>query len=289
MVTSRDRSAFLELNRLAHRNAKGLKPLYKALLVRWTQQLAAHIREGASFHVAMQHLLNDWREELRTMEMAHGLAQATQGWLAGRAAHKPTRKTLGAYLAHGKALSVTDAGEAASPAIGFGEPELIARAIKPKVAKWIRKTSKIETATTARHFESIYREAIKGFTDPETGYWRNATPSDIADTILREGLTLSEERADLMANTLGNWAANEGAMLSYKEGGATMMEWSATEDDYMCAWCGEMDGTVVAIDDGFKAAGDTIETSDGAAMTVGLDVEHPPLHPNCYCVLLPVD
>lgn len=70
-------------------------------------------------------------------------------------------------------------------------------------------------------------------------------------------------------------------------------EWLTAHDERVCPWCGPMDGKQIGVKKSFFKEGDVIkgknENGKTVTMTVGVsDVDHPPLHPNCRCTLIPV-
>ncbi len=125
----------------------------------------------------------------------------------------------------------------------------------------------------------------------EKGAEAGLTPRQIAKELLSKGATSSINRARMIARTETIWAYNRGAMQTYKSIGVVTKEWMVTADDLLCPWCASMDGAVVGVDSPFFGAGDSLNVvRDERSLTLNfkMDVGHPPLHPNCRCVLLPV-
>jgi SPP1 gp7 family putative phage head morphogenesis protein len=88
------------------------------------------------------------------------------------------------------------------------------------------------------------------------------------DTHLRDNW---EGRAETIARTELQFAANEGAVDQYQAEGIQQKQWWTSQDEMVCPVCEDLDGDVVDIDDLF---------SDGS--------DSPPAHPNCRCTVLPV-
>jgi len=56
-----------------------------------------------------------------------------------------------------------------------------------------------------------------------------------------------------------------------------------------CEFCKPLQGKTIGLGKSYFKKGDTIIIEDGSKMTLDYDsTEHPPLHPNCLCVLIPV-
>jgi len=167
-----------------------------------------------------------------------------------------------------------------------GADELIASRLSTRIDKWLSETSVIETEETAAAIQRIYRAAETGSRDEE-GNLLIRDLGDLADDFIREGLAWASARADLLARTVTNWSYNEGAVALYQEESIKEVEWMTTEDDATCEYCAEMDGTIIPTGDSFMSAGDLLDP-ELASSALPMDVEHPPLHPNCRCTILPV-
>ena len=98
----------------------------------------------------------------------------------------------------------------------------------------------------------------------------------------------SRVRANMLARTMTQWSYQEGSMTNFKDAGFERGEWMATLDEATGEWDEALDGTIVALGGSFVSAGQSFETSSGANLVCPLEVQHPPLHPNCRCVILPV-
>jgi SPP1 gp7 family putative phage head morphogenesis protein len=84
-----------------------------------------------------------------------------------------------------------------------------------------------------------------------------------------------ERRAGLIAKTESYRAANWANRQAWSQSGVVKsLMWYTAEDERVCAYCNELDGTVVGIEDKFS----TDDYSDG---------ENPPLHPDCRCYIRP--
>jgi hypothetical protein len=159
---------------------------------------------------------------------------------------------------------------------------------KPQdVDGWLEASSTIETQTTRKQIDLIYERAFS--------YWdedlqRGLTPREIARAIEDEGLALTRSRSELLARTTTQWCYNEGAHQQYIDLGVASEIWMVTDDDVLCDWCSAMDGVKVPTEEAFFSAGSRfeVESEDKVrALEFPFDVQHPPLHPYCRCVVIP--
>lgn len=95
-------------------------------------------------------------------------------------------------------------------------------------------------------------------------------------------------RAERIARTESLAASNEGALEAYKQSPLVVKkEWSASPG--ACEFCLAFDGKVVELNENFAPKGVTIPGEDGGSYNINYEnIEHPPLHPNCRCAILPV-
>lgn len=95
-------------------------------------------------------------------------------------------------------------------------------------------------------------------------------------------------RAEMIARTETLASSNQGALEAYKQSPyVTKLEWSVSPD--ACEFCTEMDGTIVGVQESFLEDGSSLTLGDGSSMDINYgNVDHPPLHPNCKCSILPV-
>ena len=169
----------------------------------------------------------------------------------------------------------------------FGADEIVARQVAGNVGEWVENTSRIESATSANQLGGMIERSIAGDL-LDDGTWLGVTPAEMAARLEAQGLAFTKGRAVLMARTTTMWAYNEGAEQFYSSEGVAAKEWLTAKDDLVCPYCGPLDGEVVSVDGGYGKKGDEVTGSDGSTLTLGIDVNHPPLHPHCRCALLPV-
>lgn len=97
-------------------------------------------------------------------------------------------------------------------------------------------------------------------------------------------------RSERIARSETIRASNYATQEAWKESGVvTGKEWLTAEDEAVCPWCGPLDGKVVELDADYFKRGQTLTGSDGRPLKLDYEtVEHPPLHVNCRCTLIPV-
>lgn len=97
-------------------------------------------------------------------------------------------------------------------------------------------------------------------------------------------------RSERIARSETIRASNYATQESWKESGVVSgKEWLTAEDEAVCPWCGPLDGKVVEIDGDYFKRGSTVTGSDGRPLKLDYEtVQHPPLHVNCRCTLVPV-
>lgn len=124
------------------------------------------------------------------------------------------------------------------------------------------------------------------------GMQNNETISELSSRVSDVYAQAEGYRADRVARTESLGASNEATLDAYKQTGyVTAMKWFANPD--ACAYCGELDGTTVGLEETFVNQGDSVDVTneDGSTSSYQADysnVETPPLHPNCSCTIIPV-
>lgn len=128
---------------------------------------------------------------------------------------------------------------------------------------------------------------------------------------LSEGINAGEsvdQLSDRVNTTMGNIAEYRGRRIARTEsirtntfadvqgwtqtGQVSYKEWSIAGGD-ACIWCLSMDGTKTQLQTNYFDVGDSLFTEDENGNQQRLDISYeniqgPPIHPNCRCVLLPV-
>jgi len=143
------------------------------------------------------------------------------------------------------------------------------------------RTDRLATTTNDESIKAIEAAISEGTSQGES-------VNKLRDRIKDVYAYATDVRAERIARTESLAVSNEGALAAYRQSPlVTGKEWSAVGD--ACEFCLELDGKVVEINDNFANLGTDFEGSDGGKLPIAYeDIEHPPIHPNCRCVLLPV-
>lgn len=121
-------------------------------------------------------------------------------------------------------------------------------------------TDGLSTAQIAKRIDSVYAKAGLG----KDGY-----------------------RSERVARTEAIRSNNHATQETYKQLGTINKEWFTNPG--ACSLCAPFDGRIVGVAQNFLMKGEEYLDADGKARTNNYeDVQHPPLHPQCRCVILPV-
>jgi SPP1 gp7 family putative phage head morphogenesis protein len=101
---------------------------------------------------------------------------------------------------------------------------------------------------------------------------------------------MSRYRGERIARSEVIRASNFGANEMYKQSGVVdSVEWLVTNDDVTCEFCAPLDGKITPLGETFFDDGDTIRGADGGTLNLDYEsIDHPPLHVNCRCTIIPV-
>lgn len=99
-------------------------------------------------------------------------------------------------------------------------------------------------------------------------------------------------RAERIARSETILASNKGAIFSYQQSGiVTSKIWTTFFDLRTCAWCEEMDGQTISVEETWFDTKDNDSFTNAEGNTMKLDyrnIGEPPLHPACRCTVIPV-
>ena len=166
------------------------------------------------------------------------------------------------------------------------------------IDKYLQDTSKSVAQRHSGFLDELFNKA-QSYVDPDTG--AGMTPADIAKYLADVGGPFTESYSRMIARTTSSWSSNEGAKQRYTNAGVTYLEWFTTEDDVTCEFCAALDGKRIPVEGTFAGPGfpvggidpdkyfsEDVQEPTGESMDMPFGIEHPPLHPNCRCTLLPV-
>lgn len=266
LATKRDRLAFLPSMRAALSDV--WVPKYRAAVQR---ELKQHARQAADFARDGVDLGRDaerWTRDLAEAQRPMAVAMAAEGYKL-------------AEVEFGKSGTIDElmAKAALDLSVAFGpeSEELLARKLQPDVMAWLESRTKRTVEAELQYMSSVVQASMA----------EGETVGGIARALQRTMLEQSRWRAERIARSATIWNYNEGAQQFYAESGVGAQGWLVTEDDVLCEFCRPMDGTQIPMDEDFVGAGD-VTGDEGGSMTLEWAVEHPPLHPNCRCALVPV-
>ncbi len=95
-------------------------------------------------------------------------------------------------------------------------------------------------------------------------------------------------RARRAARSEINYTINDIQQKGWQRAGVRYKEWYTALDDMVCPYCRPMHGRILPIAQEFVPNNTTLPGEPGRSITTYEAVQHPPLHPNCRCTLLPV-
>lgn len=154
-----------------------------------------------------------------------------------------------------------------------GHPEVVAQ-----IQKMTLKLSGDVDATTRSNILKTLEEAIV----------EGESIASITSRVKAVFEQASVVRSEIIARSEAIRASNYAAEEVYRESGITYKEWITATDERTCPFCASMDGNRIKVGEDFWKLGQTLSV-DGEDLTFNyLDVQAPPLHPNCRCTLGPV-
>ena len=152
------------------------------------------------------------------------------------------------------------------------------QAINRGLESFSRKFAESVNATTARTLQDEIQKGI------DAGETLEQIVQRVRD--IYKDATL--QRAELIARTESKRAIEAGRKAVYGEHGITKVMWIAAPDS--CEFCRALDTKTIDIDGGkYLGVGESLTGVEGRTMTNKyIEVQYPPLHPNCRCTTLAV-
>jgi len=209
-----------------------------------------------------------WERRLYALELRLGLAMMPASYEFARDLWFGEREKSALIL--GKA-------EDEIPAIAFEHESLMELRMRPALERRLAETITVETRTTIKriaHYMELYRDS-------------GMTVAEQSLELRKMGLVTTKARADLLARTSTIWNHSEATSLAFREAGVETAEWLATEDDLTCPFCMDLDGLKFRLGEPILPAGSDLVVDEDNVLALPLAVDHPPLHPNCRCTLIP--
>ena len=165
--------------------------------------------------------------------------------------------------------------------------------IDPNKKEWKQKITRFSDVTQKYLQRKITKMAVEvvGETNYrlkrqiKEGIEKEESIPEIAKRIREVYDDMKAVRSKVIARTEVSRATNFATLETYKESGVVSgQEWLATLDERTDECCASLNGKVIGVDKKWFQKGDTY-------LGLELDyenVDHPPLHPNCRCTLIPV-
>lgn len=122
----------------------------------------------------------------------------------------------------------------------------------------------------------------------EQGFAAGESVTSITSRVQAVFEQASSVRAEMIARSESIRASNYAAEEVYKQSGIAYKEWITASDERTCPYCASMDGKRLQVGKPFWKVGQTLTVDDEDLNFNFLDVDGPPLHPNCRCTLGPV-
>jgi len=262
--------------------AQRMEPKLRRALRAQTRESVRRVRAGQD--PIPRDFNTRWQDQIFAAMLKDGVGAAMQGWsLVDRQHFKAPDPTDPEIL-----IGIGDAGE--------GFDDFTTMPTKQSVAQYLWDTAGDSADLHASTIDAIMAQLRDEVVD-DAGTLRGLTSGEFAKRLMETFETWDQNYARMLARTTTSWTENEGAMGRYQQAGVKKVQWYATADELTCPFCRELHGKVIAIGDPFLGAGDTmtgtVQGADGKNREVSMRgarraTQHPPVHPNCRCTLLPV-
>ncbi len=249
-------------------------PRYRAAVERELAREAKEVAEAVAQDAPFEDLTAVWTERMIEAQRPLAIQMAVEGYQLAEAEFGKSAGLRG-LMAKSAAIVLVSKQETIA---AFDRAELLANTLTPDVDLWLRTVTKKMSQTT---LDLTIREV-------EVARAAGLTGAQLSRTLRTALVTRSKVRADLIARSATIWNFNQGAKQLYKDEGVAVMEWIVTVDDVLCEFCEPFDGRQIEISESFVPGGERVPGNEGGSLTPALAVEHPPLHPNCRCAIVPV-
>lgn len=158
----------------------------------------------------------------------------------------------------------------------LAKDEVGARALPSELEKWmmgyLANWARDYSAESLAQLRAIVREALEEGQDPH-------------EAITARLQEWEEKRPEKLAAKEVIEAAGVISKHIYKSAGVRRIRWVNTGDN-TCAFCKEMHGKIVGIEQAFLGKGDSLDSEDGS-MKINKPTVAPPLHDHCACMIVP--
>ena len=121
------------------------------------------------------------------------------------------------------------------------------------------------------------------------GFDNGESVSDLSKRVTDIFDIADDQRAEMIARTEAIRASNAATVEAYRQSDVVVAkEWLSEMDERTCAYCEELDGKAIPLDDNYFDQGDSLTVGDSTMTFDYADVGEPPAHADCRCTTIPV-
>jgi len=213
-----------------------------------------------------------------------------------------SQRLLAGQLAEGRIANMTGYNSSAelmrslgTPSTTITENSLEFSFLLGGIDTYFNEAAKRQATTLSAEIERSFRERGAEQVDGQLKY---ASKGALAGAVQEDLEQFNQNYAQLVAMAGIVWASNEGVMRQLLRAGVTKLKWWTAEDERVCPFCAELHGTVITMGAAFVPAGERFAApktnAAGETYTVylteqGYEIQHPPVHVRCRCILLPYE
>lgn len=170
-----------------------------------------------------------------------------------------------------------DQSKISSELIGIEEPMEVTDTIRDYV-----------TVRTDKMLDTLNKHIVDDLSSTiQEGILAGDSLTDLKGRVKSVYKGIKDTKAELISRTETIAISNQSALESYRQSSiVTKQEWRANPG--ACEFCEAMNGKTVGLHESYALKGTKLEVGDDFFNIDYEDIEHPPLHPNCECTILPV-
>lgn len=225
-------------------------------------------------------------EVLRHLDTSKiGKSYTTKGWLDDLLDWKAAKERFKKAVAPILYGLITETGKSASAQVGLDPSQF--DPFTPAIQDYYTGRSlKISDSINDETEKQLRATLTEGVSAGESSYELRARVEGVFGSA-------ATYRTNTIANTEVAGAQGFADIEAWKQSGVVESKEFFQADGDSCDFCQEEDGKTVALEENFFSVGDslTVTNAKGNDITMNFnydDVDTPPLHPNCRCVVLPV-
>lgn len=95
------------------------------------------------------------------------------------------------------------------------------------------------------------------------------------------------KRVEKIVRTETTRISNRWNQTAREDVGITKKKWFTAEDERTCPYCNQFNGKVVEVKENFVKGWDVLNWIWKSKLILDTDIQYPPLHPNCRCIIVP--